>query len=184
MNLYVRYYDGEDIVSSVDELINKLKDFGVPDTLFDDDYIDELYEYTNSKVSYPKRFRISSKQYFILIKTNVSTLEEFKANANSRETNLEALKVDRQTLLTENNRGWYEGEIVFKRVVYSQELDKFQYKDAVFKARLKADSGLNCYTRIVNYLQNREDIDLRSQFPSAKGRNFTFSYLGETLTND
>ena len=37
-------------------------------------------------------------------------------------------------------------------------------------------SGIDCYNRIVDHL--RERVDGRSQFPSAKGKNFRFKYLG------
>jgi len=36
---------------------------------------------------------------------------------------------------------------------------------------------MDCYQRIVDYL--RERVDDRSQFPSAKGKNFKFRYLGK-----
>ena len=42
--------------------------------------------------------------------------------------------------------------------------------------RLKGYSGIDCYNRIVEHL--RERVDERSQFPSAKGKNFHFTYLG------
>lgn len=181
MNLYVRFYDGEAIVSSVDELIESLKDFGVPSSLFDDEFVDEIYDFVNSKVMHPRRFRVTPRQYFILIKTTVETLEEFKANAKNSSADPQGHKVDRVSLLNELNPGWYDGSITFKRVVFSQRLNKFQYKDTLFRARVKAQSGIDCYNRIVEHLQNRQEVDPRSQFPSAKGRNFTFTYLGESL---
>ena len=182
MNLYVRFYDGEAIVSSVDELIERLKDFGVPASLFDDEFMDEIYDFVNSKIMHLRRFRVTPRQYFILIKTVVSTLEEFKANAKSPDNDLMPHKVDKVSLLSEVEPGWYEGTITFKRVVFSPRLNKFQYKDTTFKARVKAQSGIDCYNRIVEHLQNRQEIDPRSQFPSAKGRNFNYAYLGDSLT--
>ena len=53
---------------------------------------------------------------------------------------------------------------------------KYQYRDTQFIANVKANSGIDCYNRIVDYL--RERVDERSQFPSAKGKNFKFRYLG------
>lgn len=72
--------------------------------------------------------------------------------------------------------GWYEGEIDFKRVLQVPGTGKFQYRDTRFVARCKANSGLECYNRIVDYLRQR--VDSRSQFPSVKGKNFKFHYLG------
>lgn len=177
MNLYVRYYDGEAVVSSIDELIYDLKQFGVPENVIDDDFVDEVYEFINSKVVHPKRFRVSPRQYFILIKTNVSTLEEFKANAK-RNTGVAVAKNDRLAQLSEVNPGWYDGQVTFKRVVFSPRLNKFQYKDTVFRAKVKAQSPQDCYNRIILHLQNRQDVDPRSQFPSVKGHNFTYTFLG------
>ena len=48
--------------------------------------------------------------------------------------------------------------------------------DDEFIANVKAESGMDCYNRIVDYLKER--VDERSQFPSAKGKNFKFRYLG------
>ncbi len=53
---------------------------------------------------------------------------------------------------------------------------KFEYRDTHFVVQCKATSGLDCYNRIVDHLRTR--VDGRSQFPSAKGKNFNFTYLG------
>ena len=78
--------------------------------------------------------------------------------------------------LTQELAGWYEGSLDFKRVVMVPATGKFEYRDTHFVAHVKAMSGLDCYTRIVEYLKER--VDSRSQFPSAKGKNFHFRYLG------
>ena len=78
--------------------------------------------------------------------------------------------------LTEEKAGWYEGELSFKRVVMIPTTGKHEYRDTTFVARCKATSGQDCYNRIVEHL--RERVDYRSQFPSAKGKNFNFKYLG------
>lgn len=73
--------------------------------------------------------------------------------------------------------GWYEGSLDFKRVVTSPVTGKNEYRDTHFVARCKAISGIDCYNRIVEHLRGR--VDERSQFPSAKGHNFSFTFLGE-----
>jgi hypothetical protein len=78
--------------------------------------------------------------------------------------------------LNEECEGWYEGILEFKRVLLVPGTGKFQYRDTQFAARVKAMSGMDCYQRIVEHL--RERVDERSQFPSAKGKNFKFRYLG------
>jgi hypothetical protein len=79
--------------------------------------------------------------------------------------------------LNEECEGWYEGMLEFKRVLLVPGTGKFQYRDTQFAARVKAISGMDCYERIVDHL--RERVDERSQFPSAKGKNFKFRYLGK-----
>lgn len=78
--------------------------------------------------------------------------------------------------LTEERPGWYEGSLDFKRVVMVPATGKFEYRDTHFVADVKAMSGIDCYERIVEHLRGR--VDSRSQFPSAKGKNFQFRYLG------
>jgi len=80
------------------------------------------------------------------------------------------------TKLNEEKFGWYECTMDFKRVLLVPGTGKFQYRDTRFTVQMKGMSGLDCYTRIVEHL--RERVDERSQFPSAKGKNFRFTYLG------
>ena len=180
MNVYARYYDGEAVVSSFDELIDRLKDFGVPENLFEEGLVDDIYDFINSKNIHPKRFRVTQRQYFILIKTNVETLEEFKANAKRKDNDGEAPKKnDRFSVLQEENPGWYDVELNFKRVLYSEQRGRYIYIDTPSRVRLKANSPQDAYNRVVEHLQNRQDIDPRSQYPSIKGRNFSYSFLGK-----
>ena len=79
--------------------------------------------------------------------------------------------------LNEIQEGWYEGVVDFKRVLLIPGTGKFQYRDCEFVARLKAGSGMECYERIIDYLRDR--VDSRSQFPSPKGKNFKFRFLGK-----
>ena len=84
--------------------------------------------------------------------------------------------------LNEIRPGWYEGSIDFKRVSLIPGTGKFQYRDTQFVARVKANSGMECYERIVDHLRDR--VDERSQFPSAKGKNFKFRYLGKAKAQE
>lgn len=70
--------------------------------------------------------------------------------------------------LCEERQGWYEGELDFKRVVMVPSTGKFEYRDTKFVARCKANSGMDCYNRIIENLHDR--VDSRSQFPSARVR--------------
>ena len=71
---------------------------------------------------------------------------------------------------------WILVQLDFIRVVMIPSTGKHEYRDTRFVARCKAQSGEDCYNRIVEYLRTR--VDSRSQFPSAKGKNFSFQYLG------
>ena len=78
--------------------------------------------------------------------------------------------------LNEERPGWYEGSLDFTRVVMIPSTGKHEYRDTHFVVQCKAMSGMDCYNRIVDHLRGR--VDNRSQFPSAKGKNFHFKYLG------
>ena len=116
--------------------------------------------------------------YFIIIKTEAQTMLDFKEKkavrpaiaAKERTTSPVILK------LNEEKFGWYECVMDFKRVLLVPGTGKFQYRDTRFVVQLKGMSGIDCYNRIVDHL--RERVDERSQFPSAKGKNFRFTYLG------
>jgi hypothetical protein len=139
----------------------------------------DIRDYVASDVFYPKRYKIRPRVYFIIIKTEAATMQDFK----EKKAVHTALQEERERpqspvlqKLNEENYGWYEGVIDFKRVLLVPGTGKFQYRDTHFVARLKANSGIDCYNRIVEHL--RERVDERSQFPSAKGKNFKFRFLG------
>lgn len=178
MNLYLRYFDNEILVDNVEDALNFLA--GIDEIGMNQELEADVREYVASDVLYPKRYKIRPRIYFIIIKTEAATMQDFKekravrtpaANEKSKGAVSPVL-----VKLKENQPGWYEGDIEFKRVQMVPGTGKFQYRDTHFVARCKADSGLDCYNRIIDYL--RERVDPRSQFPSAKGKNFKFTYLG------
>lgn len=177
MNLYLRYFDKEILVSSVDEAIAFLADIdeiGMNPMLEQD-----IREYVSSDVFYPKRYKVRPRVYFIIIKTEAQSMQDFKEKKAVRP--VAAVAKDRTAmsammLLNEERFGWYECTIDFKRVLLVPGTGKFQYRDTRFVVQMKGMSGIDCYNRIVEHL--RERVDERSQFPSAKGKNFKFTYLG------
>ncbi|RRD76194.1 hypothetical protein EII14_08155 [Alloprevotella sp. OH1205_COT-284] len=188
MNIYVRYFDHEAITHNIEELIDflaKLNEIPITRTL-----VDELTVYVNSEMPYPKRYKVRPRVYFILIKTSAQTLDEFKANRKSHDTPLaysaenQTQREPRTTQLQEVRKGWYFGRINFKRVLLIPGTQKYQYRDTTFSAYVLADSAQHCYTRIIDHLKNRQDVDPRSQFPSAKGTNFNYEYMGEKLRQE
>ena len=178
MNLYLRYFDKETLVQSVDEAIDflaSIEEIGMNPVLETD-----IRDYVASDVYYPKRYKIRPRVYFIIIKTEAVTMADFKDKRalrnNAENVHKERTASPAVTKLTEELEGWYEGAIDFKRVQMVPGTGKFQYRDTHFVACVKAVSGLDCYNRIVEHLRSR--VDDRSQFPSAKGKNFKFRYLG------
>lgn len=180
MHLYLRYFDNETLVDNADQAIDFLKsidEIGMNPVLES-----EVRDYVASDVYYPKRYKIRPRVYFIIIKTEAESMADFKAKKALRTQPADGQPDDRQSpsdimiMLNEERPGWYEGVMDFKRVVLVPGSGKFQYRDTRFVARLKAYSGIDCYQRIVEHLRDR--VDERSQFPSPKGRNFQFTYLG------
>ena len=190
MNLYLRYFNEECLVHSVDEAIDFLKSLKIENFDLGDAFRKDLQTYANSDITYPKRYKVQARVYFIVIKTRANTMKDFKENNISREEQPEkeenvyqAKKKMKISVLTEEMPGWYEGTLIFKRVIAIPGTNKFQYKDTKFRAMCKAQSPIDCYNRIIDHLKSRQDIDSRSQFSSAKGRNFTYNYLGVNRPN-
>lgn len=175
MNLYLRYFDKEILVNNVDDAIAFLADIdeiGMNPMLEED-----IRSYAASDVMYPKRYKVRPRIYFIIIKTDAASMQDFKENHSAHEGAADKSASPVLMRLNEERYGWYEGSLDFKRVQLVPGTGKFQYRDTHFVARCKASSGLDCYNRIVDHLSQR--VDSRSQFPSAKGKNFKFTYLGD-----
>ncbi len=175
MNLYIRYFDKEILVPTVDEAISFLSDIqeiGMNPVLEKD-----IREYVASDVFYPKRYKTRPRVYFIIIKTDAESMQDFKEKKAVHPDLNPKVAPSTMARLNEEQFGWYEGAIDFKRVQMVPGTGKFQYRDTHFVARCKAVSGIDCYNRIVDHLSQR--VDPRSQFPSAKGKNFKFTYLGK-----
>lgn len=195
MNLYLRYFNSETLVDNVDDalyFLDSIEEIGLNDRIAED-----VRAYFESDNRFPKRYKVRPKIYFIMIKTDATTMEEFKDYRNRTapkeypvqrpepvmarpvmNDDMEPRRYKDRMYATLYNEcfGWYEGQFTFKRVVVQPVTGKSEYRDTVFVARCKANSGIDCYNRIVDHL--RERVDKRSQFPSARGKNFSFKYLG------
>ena len=175
MNLYLRYFDRETLVSTVDEAIDFLRSIDEIDMT--PELEADIRDYAASDVFYPKRYKIHPRVYFIIIKTEAATMQDFKEKKAVHEGAPAQKAVSPAVArLNEVMEGWYEGSLNFKRVLLVPGTGKFQYRDTRFVVQMKGMSGMDCYTRIVEHL--RERVDERSQFPSAKGKNFKFRFLG------
>ena len=179
MNLYLRYFDRETLVANADEAIDFLRSLG--EIEITPDMEADIRDYAVNDMQFPKRYKVRQRVYFIVIKTTAATMQDFKDKKALRQMppqvperrDPQVLYVNR---LSEEKEGWYEGMLDFKRVVLIPATGKHEYRDTRFVARCKAVSGQDCYNRIVSHL--RERVDSRSQFPSPKGKNFQFKYLG------
>lgn len=181
MNLYLRYFDREALVRNVDEALDFLR--SIPEIGMNQNIEADIRDYVASDVFYPKRYKVRQRVYFIIIKTTAATMLDFKQKKALHSAPQQNPVADKRELvsgvvtrLNEERAGWYEGTLDFKRVVMIPATGKHEYRDTHFVAQCKAMSGIDCYNRIVDHL--RERVDNRSQFPSAKGKNFHFKYLG------
>lgn len=174
MNFYIRYFDNETFVKTIEEAVYFLD--SIPDITVTPAMVKELHEYAVSDILFPKRYKVRPRVYFIMIKTEAASMQDFKDKKALRSTHVEDAKAREQVYLTAQKYGWYEGTIEFKRVVINH-LGKCEYRDTTFTARCKASSPLDCYNRITSHLSHR--VDSRSQFPSCKGKNFSYKYLGK-----
>lgn len=182
MNLYIRYFDKETLATNMEEVVAFLE--SIDEVRLSDETVRRIANYQESNNMYPYRMKVGFTNYVLFLKSEASNLEEFKELERIRNeqkaqgTYVPEKKKSAMDQLAEEREGWYEASLTFKRVVQIADTNKFQYKDTRFRARLKANSPLDCYERIVNHLRNRQDVDARSQFPSAKSSNFQFQYLG------
>lgn len=180
MNLYLRYFDRETFVATVEEALDFLR--SIPEIGMSPELEADIRDYVASDVFFPKRYKVRPRVYFIVIKTAAASMQDFKDKKALRPAAMgtmpdkHEMAISAMTRLTEENPGWYEGTIDFKRVVMVPATGRHEYRDTHFVAQVKAMSGQDCYNRIVEHL--RERVDSRSQFPSVKGKNFHFRYLG------
>ena len=75
MNLYIRYFEDEVVVTTVDaalDFIRSIQDFKVTPQ-----FEAEFRDYAEGSIPFPKRYKVRPRVYFIVIKTQASTLEEF-----------------------------------------------------------------------------------------------------------
>jgi hypothetical protein len=155
---------------------------GIDEIGMNDELAADIREYAASDVIFPKRYKIRPRVYFIIIKTEASSMLDFKEKKALKQRNDADVRTKDKgasTMMMALNTecpGWYEGTIDFKRVLMVPGTGKFQYRDTRFVANVKALSPADCYDRIVAHLRSR--VDERSQFPSMKGKNFRYKYLG------
>lgn len=185
MNLYVRFFDKEALVSDGASVIEFLA--SIPQIKLENIPEKKLQKYLEGDSCYPFKGKVDDRNYFLVIKTEEPTLEAFQmAQEAINQHPVGSFKKvqyehpeSRESILMTEREGWYEAGLVFKRAMPGDETRKFEYVDTPFRAKLKAKSGMDCYTKLVEHLKARPEVDGRSQFPSVKGKNFDFKFLEE-----
>ena len=177
MNLYIRYFDEETLVYSVEEALDFLASLG--DVEVNDSIRLELERFMSSTAMFPKHIKVSQRSFFIVIKTTAATMEEFKAKGASQNKTEKAAQKEALANYSLPQPGWYAAKITFKRVILAAETQKCHYVDTPFVCKVKAESVQECYDKVLAHLRGRQDIDPRSQYPSIKSQNFEFNFLGE-----
>lgn len=184
MNLYIRYFDHEFLAKTVDEAISFVT--SIDEIKLESNAAVRISTFLNSSNLYPFRLKVSYSNYVLFLKTEAETLEQFKeeeAIRKEQRSDRICTMADRKKsiidALNEEKIGWWDACLLFKRVITMPETGKCKYADTRFRVKLKANSAMDAYNRIIAHLQNRPDVDTRSQFPSAKSANFEYTYLGE-----
>ena len=176
MNLYIRYFDDEVLVHSVEEALNFLS--SLDDVELNDEIVTELQKFMSSSAMYPKHIKVRARSFFIVIKTTAKTMEEFKAKGATQGKEEKLAQKEALAAYSNPQPGWYAAKMTFKRVILMPD-QKSHYVDTPFVCKILANSIQDCYDKVVEHLRGRQDIDPRSQFPSIKSPNFEFDYLGE-----
>lgn len=177
MNLYIRYFDDETLVHSVEEALNFLS--SLDDMEVNEEMANELEKFMNSSAMYPKHIKVRTRSFFIAIKTTANSMEEFKAKGAGQIKVEKSAQKEAMAQYDQFQPGWYAAKIVFKRVISLPETQKSHYVDTTFICKVKADSPHDCYDKVLGHLRDRQDIDVRSQFPGIKSANFEWDFLGE-----
>lgn len=176
MNIYIRYFDDEALchnMAEVHQFLSSLSDIDATPKMLTD-----ISEYLESDIVFPKRYKVASRSYFIMIKTQHDTLAEFHAHGKEKSESAE----HRSERYDDNRPGWYRCTKSFRRVVSRPDgSGKVDYTDASIEVLLRGQSPRQCHDQIVSYLQGRPDVDSRSQFPTIKESNFKFAFLGEVV---
>lgn len=174
MNIYLRFFDKEVLVRNAEEALVFLS--SIPEIEMTPELENDIINYIESNIAFPKRYKVRQHLYFILIKTEAQTMQEFKEKKNVKAVESKKTPTTESVLETECP-GWYKGILTFKRVSIVPGTQKCQYTDTTYIVHCKANSGAHCYERMVESLKRR--VDPRSQFPAPRGKYFSFMYLGE-----
>ncbi len=177
MNYYARYFDSESVLPTPRALVDFIA--SVPQITMTEELEGAILKFCEDKTSFPRHFRLPNKHTFIVIKTNASSLDEFKTvGANGGIARGEA-KEPKNSVVDELHPGKYNVRVLFRRAVVNPETHKCAFVDETFEVEMLAQSQRQCYDVVLEHLKNHPDIDARSQYPSIRSANFTATLLSE-----
>lgn len=177
MNYYARYFDSEGVFHTPQALVDFIA--SIPQIIMTDELAAAMLKFCEDKTSFPRHFRLPNKHTFIVIKTNASSLDEFKTiGANGGVMPTEA-KEAKGTAVDELRPGKYRVSITFRRAVVNPDTRKCNFVEERFEVEMLAQSQRQCYDVVIDHLKNHPDLDARSQFPSIRSVNFTATLLDE-----
>ena len=84
MNLYIRYFDKELLVYSVEEALDFLR--SIPEVDITPSMEKDIREFASNDMFFPKRYKVRPRVYFIMIKTTAQNMDDFKKNKSVRPT--------------------------------------------------------------------------------------------------
>lgn len=176
MNYYARYFNSEGVFNTPQALVDFIG--SIPQITMTDELAGAMLKFCDDKTSFPRHFRLPNKHTFIVIKTNASSLDEFKtigANGGILPESKEA----KSSPVDELHPGKYHVSITFRRAIVNPETRKCVFVEEPFEVEMLAQSQRQCYDVVIDYLKNHPDLDARSQFPSIRSANFTATLLSE-----
>lgn len=177
MNYYARYFDSEGVFPTPQALVDFIS--SIPHIIMTEELADAIFKFCADKTSFPRHFRLPNKSTFIVIKTNSTTLEEFKTRgANGGvipSENRENIRVPSDEI----RPGIYDVTLTFRRAIVNPETRKCSFVDETVQVEMQADNSRQCFDTVLDYLKNHPDIDPRSQFPSIRSSNFKAKLVGE-----
>ena len=177
MNYYARYFDSEGVIHTPQALVDFIS--SIPQIMMTDELAAAMFKFCEDKTSFPRHFRLPNKHTFIVIKTNASSLDEFKtigANGGVMPSDNREVK---GSPVDEIRPGKYRVCITFRRAVVNPETRKCIFVEEPFEVEMLSQSQRQCYDVVIEHLKSHPDIDARSQFPSIRSVNFNATLLSE-----
>lgn len=182
MNYYARYFDSEGVFPTPQTLVGFIS--SIPQIIMTEDLADAIIKFCEDKTSFPRHFRLPNKNTFIVIKTNASTLDEFKtrgANGGLLPSEPREPREPREfRSLAETIRpGLYNVTMTFRRAIVNPDTRKCGFVEERFEVEMFAQSQKQCFDRVLEHLRNHPDVDERSQYPSIRSSNFRATFIRE-----